>query len=106
MRYTNLDFEKIIKELDNPDGYFSKHFLHREIGNILLETETTEAEKAEAFFRDILDSNKPDDDKVMALRHLLALDCMDEKTWKKLKEFPKRSFKNKSIYLRTGESII
>ena len=104
MRHTKLSCEELIKQFSNPElGQHWKFFHLYEIGNILSEG-GEEAKQAEAFFRDLLDSKNPDE-ALVALRHLLALDYIEEKTWEKLKKFPEESYDNKRIYRQASEPV-
>lgn len=104
MRYTKLSFDDLVKEFKDPDlGQHWKFFHLGEIGNILLEG-GEEAKQAEDFFRDLLDSNNPDD-KLVAFRHLVDLDYMKEETYKKLTEF-KNDPSNEEIYIKAGKPVI
>lgn len=104
MRYTKLSFNELVREFNDPD--LSQHwkFFHLgEIGNILLEGGKN-TRKAEAFFLKLLDSENPDY-KLIAFRHLVALDRMKEETYRKLIEF-KNDPSNQGIYKEAGEPMI
>jgi hypothetical protein len=104
MRYTKLTLDDLIKEFRDPDIRTWKTFLLNEIGTVLMEESGQEAGKAEAFFRELLDGDNREY-KLVALRHLLALEYMEEETYEKLKEFPKKPG-NKEIYLEAGEPML
>ena len=105
MRYTKLSFEGLVEEFNNPDLTADWKRLHlHDIGNILMEG-GPEARKAEAFLRDLLDSDKPNEDKLIVLRYLLALDYIEGETWQKLKKFPKESYENRRIFKQASEPV-
>ena len=86
MRYTKHSFEELVERFSNPDLEQEWKFVYlRDMGNILDEG-GEDAKEVEAFFRDLLDSKDPGY-KSIAFRHLTVLECMDEKTGKKLKKF-------------------
>ncbi len=104
MRYTKLSFEQIVKELNNSDDpHFSKSFLLREMGNLLLEG-GEDAKQAEEFFLGLLDSNDPEC-KLSAYRHLCALERMNNETYIKLVKF-QGNFANKGILQEAALSAV
>ena len=103
MRLTKLSVEQIMEELNNPDLYFPKPFLHGEMRSILLEG-GEDAERAEDFLRKLLDSDNSDD-KIFALSCLRDLEYLDEETYEKLQAFSKKPA-NKKICQEVGEPII
>ena len=103
MRYTKLSFGNLLEEFNDPDLEEHWKFLAlSEMGNILMEGGENK-EKAETFFRELLDSDNPEY-KLNALRYLAALEYMDEATYKKIKEFKKKS-DNKEILQQVKDPI-
>ena len=89
MRCTKLSCSELIEQFNNSElGQHWKFFHLYEMGNILSEG-GEKAKQAEAFFRDLLDSDNPDE-KLVALRHLAALEYMDGETYEKLERFKKK----------------
>jgi hypothetical protein len=88
MRYTDLSFEQIVSELENPDIKSWQSFLATEMGNILAEG-GPEGQKAEAFLRDHWLKSKNPIYRLIAYRYLDALECLEAKTFDKLNEFEK-----------------
>jgi len=107
MRRTKLSFDELLKEFNNPDLEYGWKLLHlEEIGAILLLKDGENTKKAEAFFRDLLDGNNLEEFRIIAIRNLAALDCMDRETYDKLIAFPGKSFDNRRIYVEAGDLMI
>ena len=87
LKQTDLTLEELLTAYDNPESGYENGFLINEIA-IFLDAGGEEAEKAEAFLRDLLDSNNPDD-KHFAFFILLDLETKDEETFKKLEKAKK-----------------
>ena len=87
LKQTDLTLEELLTAYGNPESGYESGFLINEIANFL-DQGGEEAEKAEAFLRDLLDSNNPDD-KHFAFFILLDLETIDEETFKKLEKAKK-----------------
>jgi len=104
MRFTKFSFEELLKEFNDPNMEIEwKLFQLNDIWNILTEG-GPEAEKAEAFFRGLLDDNNPDY-KLIAFYRLASLECIEKETDDKLIEFSKKS-ENEEIYHNAGALMI
>lgn len=81
LKQTDLTLEELLAAYDNPESGYESGFLINEIASFL-DGGGEEAEKAEAFLRDLLDSNNPED-KHFAFFILSDRETMDEETFKK-----------------------
>ena len=115
MRYTKLTLEDLIEEVNNLDLDLQSRLLClNDIGEILkecrVENATKEAQEeakiAEAFFRNLLDSNTHEELRKFAIQYLLVPDSMEKETLDKLRAFPKESWENRRIYVEAGELMI
>ena len=86
MRRTKLSFEQIKEELGSPEADFLKGFLIAEMGELLLEG-GERADEAEAFLRDLLNSDELVGDKKIAFCFLDALEYMDRETFRAIEAF-------------------
>lgn len=104
MRFTKFSFEELVEEFNDPDQTIEwKLFQLNDIWNILLEG-GEEAEKAEAFFRDLLNDNNPDY-RLISFCRLASLERIETETLNRLEEFPKKP-KNEYVYQMAGEPMI
>jgi len=87
LKPTDLTLEELLTAYDNPESGYESGFLINEIARFLDEG-GEEAEKAEAFLRDLLDSHKTED-KQFAFFILLDLETMEEETFEKLEKAKK-----------------
>jgi len=104
MRFTKLSFEELVEEFNNPDQAVEwKLFQLEDIWNILTEG-GEEAEKAEKFFRDLLNDNNLDY-RLISFCRLASLECIEAETLVKLEEFSKKP-ENEYVYQMAGEPVI
>jgi len=86
MRHTKLNFEDLLKKIKDPElGQHWKFFYLGGMRNLLLKG-GSDAKKAESFFRELLDSDNPDE-RLIAFRCLMTLKPMSNETYRKLEIF-------------------
>ena len=87
LKPTDLTLEELLTAYNNPKSGYESSFLINGIARFLDEG-GEEAEKAEAFLRDLLDSNNSDD-KHLAFFIIADLETIDEETFKKFEKAKK-----------------
>jgi len=84
-RLRNMDLEGLINEFDNPKSPYDSELVIHRVG-CLLDNLAKKKEKAEAFFRRLLE-NGSKGDKLFALGHLARVRGLNEETRLKIREF-------------------
>jgi len=96
MRHTKLSFEDLLKKIKDPElGQHWKFFYLGGMRNLLLKG-GSDAKKAESFFRELLDSDNPDE-RLIAFRCLMTLKPMGDETYGKLEIFKEKPINREII---------